>query len=52
VDVARVFILDGQDAALASQVRALGIECAVTDTVMRDAAAKEALARATLQALG
>ena len=51
-DVARVFVLDKQDEALASQVRDLGLEPFVADTVMRDADAKEALARAALQALG
>ena len=51
-DVARVFVLDRQDEALAPQVREFGLEPFVTDTVMRDAGAKEALARAALQALG
>ncbi|MCH7511325.1 MAG: 2-phospho-L-lactate transferase [Chloroflexi bacterium] len=51
-DVARVFVLDRQDEALAPQVRELGLEPFVTDTVMRDADAKESLARAALQALG
>ena len=51
-DVARVFVLDRQDEALAPQVREFGLEPFVTDTVMRDADAKESLARAALQALG
>ena len=51
-DVARVFVLDRQDEALASQVRDLGLEPFVADTVMRDAGVKESLARAALQALG
>ncbi len=50
-DVARVFVLDQQDEALVPQVRDLGLEVAVTDTIMRDAALKEALARAALATL-
>ena len=51
-DVARVFVLDRQDEALALQVGELGLAPLVTDTVMRDVAAKESLARAALEALG
>jgi LPPG:FO 2-phospho-L-lactate transferase len=51
-DVARVFVLDRQDEELAPQVRALGVEPVVADTMMRDAQAREALARVTLEALG
>ena len=51
-DVARVFVLDRQDEALAPQVGELGLAPLVTDTVMRDVAAKESLARAALDALG
>ena len=51
-DVARVFVLDRQDDALAPQVRELGMEPIVLDTAMRDATAKRALAGATLEALG
>ena len=50
--VARAFILDRQDEGLASGVRELGLKPVVTDTVMRDAPVKEALARAALEALG
>ena len=51
-DVACVFVLDRQDEALAQQVDELGLAPLVTDTVMRDVAAKESLARAALEALG
>ena len=51
-DVARIFVLDRQDEALGTEVRALGLEPAVADTVMREAEAKKALARAALEALG
>lgn len=47
-----VLILDEEDAGLAGEVRALGIEPAVTNTVMREPAEKKALAEATLAALG
>ncbi|MEX1253009.1 MAG: 2-phospho-L-lactate transferase [Dehalococcoidia bacterium] len=50
-DVAGVFVLDRQDEALAPEVRELGLEPVVTDTVMRDDASKEALARVALQAI-
>lgn len=51
-DLGRVFVLDRQDEGLASGVRELGLEPLVTDTVMRNGQAKEALARVTLEALG
>ncbi|OGO50070.1 MAG: 2-phospho-L-lactate transferase [Chloroflexi bacterium RBG_16_68_14] len=51
-DLARVFVLDREDAGLTPAVRELGLEPVMADTIMRDAAAKEALARATLEALG
>jgi len=47
-----VLILDEEDAGLAGGIRALGIEPVVTNTVMRGAADKRALAEATLAALG
>jgi len=50
-DVASVFVLDRQDESLAPQVRALGLEPVVADSVMRDDPSKEALARAALQAI-
>lgn len=49
-DMLDALVLDEQDAALAPQVAALGIRPVVTPTVMRDPAAKEALARAALRA--
>jgi LPPG:FO 2-phospho-L-lactate transferase len=50
-EVARVFVLDRRDEGLAPQVRELGLEPVVADTVMDDASAKEKLARAALGAL-
>jgi LPPG:FO 2-phospho-L-lactate transferase len=50
-DVAGVLVVDHQDETLATAVRALGLEPVVTDTIMRDAASKEALARVALQAI-
>ncbi len=50
-DVARVLVLDRQDEALAPLVGELGLAPLVTDTVMRDRAEKESLARAALDAL-
>ena len=49
-DMLDALVLDERDAALAPQVAALGIRPVLTQTVMRDVAAKEALARATLRA--
>jgi LPPG:FO 2-phospho-L-lactate transferase len=51
-DLLDAFVLDTVDAALAPRVAALGVEPVVTDTIMRGAAEKAALARATLGALG
>ncbi|MGA2513098.1 MAG: 2-phospho-L-lactate transferase [Candidatus Limnocylindrales bacterium] len=45
-----VFVLDHQDEDLASAVRALGLEVAVTDTVMSDAGSRAYLARQMLAA--
>jgi LPPG:FO 2-phospho-L-lactate transferase len=42
------FVLDAVDAHLAEAVAALGITPLVTDTIMRDAASKERLAREVL----
>jgi LPPG:FO 2-phospho-L-lactate transferase len=50
-EVARVFVLDRQDEALAHDVRALGMEPVVADTVMRDADSKASLARVALGAI-
>ena len=49
-DLLDALVLDERDAALAPRVAALGIRPVVTATVMRDLAAKEALARAALRA--
>jgi LPPG:FO 2-phospho-L-lactate transferase len=51
-DLLDAFVLDTVDATLAPRVAALGLEPVVTDTIMRGAAEKAALARATLDALG
>lgn len=51
VGVAKAFVLDRGDAALAPEVESLGIRAAVSDTVMRDAASRRALAQAALDAL-
>lgn len=52
-DLVDALVLDEQDAALAPRVAALGIRAVTARTVMHDAAAKEALARAVLSsALG
>lgn len=52
-DMGDVFVLDQEDAELAVSIgNETGLRCVVTDTVMRDVATKESLARATLDALG
>jgi LPPG:FO 2-phospho-L-lactate transferase len=58
VSVARLYadfldtlVIDAVDAGLRAEVESAGPACAVTDTIMRDGAAKAALAAATLQAL-
>ncbi len=50
-DFLDVLVLDTQDAALAPEVESLGVRAAVSDTVMRDAASRRALAEATLKAV-
>jgi hypothetical protein len=45
-------VLDEQDAELAARVEQLGMRPVVVDTIMRDAAARERLARAALDAAG
>ncbi len=47
-DLARGFVLDVRDADSLADVEALGLRALAVDTIMRDAAASEALARATL----
>jgi hypothetical protein len=46
-----VMVIDQIDAELAPRVRELGLRVVVTDTIMRDAAAKAALARTVLEAV-
>jgi LPPG:FO 2-phospho-L-lactate transferase len=50
-DFLDVMVIDAQDAHLVKQVEALGIAPVVTDTIMRDAAAKAHLARTVLHAV-
>ena len=45
-----VLVIDGADADAAADVEADGIRCVVTETVMRDDAARRALAEAVLAA--
>jgi LPPG:FO 2-phospho-L-lactate transferase len=51
-DFLDVMVIDIQDAALAPAIEDLGIPTVVTDTIMRDSAAKAALARSVLEAAG
>ncbi|HTK07502.1 MAG TPA: 2-phospho-L-lactate transferase [Ktedonobacteraceae bacterium] len=51
-DFLDVMVIDQQDAELAGAVEDLGIPCVVTDTIMKDAESKAALARTVLQAAG
>ena len=44
------WVMDRQDAQLETEVRSLGLRTAVTDTIMRDDASAEALARVALHA--
>ena len=57
VGVARIYadfldalVLDNVDAALAPAVEALDVRAVVTDTIMRDSASRQALARSVLEA--
>lgn len=50
-DFAGALAIDDEDAALAPEVEALGMRCAVTQTVMRGPAEKRALAEVTLAAV-
>lgn len=45
-------VIDEADAALAADIRTLGMDVVITDTIMRDAKAKRQLARTALAALG
>jgi LPPG:FO 2-phospho-L-lactate transferase len=47
-DFAHTLVIDDQDASLAPDVESLGLRAVVTDTIMRDAASRRALAKATL----
>jgi LPPG:FO 2-phospho-L-lactate transferase len=49
-DFVDVLVIDNEDAALAGEVKATGAGAVVTDTIMRDAATRRALAQATLDA--
>jgi LPPG:FO 2-phospho-L-lactate transferase len=44
------WVMDHEDASLEAEVRSLGLRTAVTDTIMRDDASAEALARVALDA--
>ena len=50
-DVLDVLVLDEEDRALAPDVEALGITPIVTNTIMRDAASRKALAEVTLESI-
>jgi LPPG:FO 2-phospho-L-lactate transferase len=50
-DILDVMVIDRQDAVLGSRIQELGLAVRVTDTIMRDAAARAALARVVLEAL-
>jgi LPPG:FO 2-phospho-L-lactate transferase len=51
-DIVDVMVIDRIDTALADRIRGLGLEVLVTDTIMRDMAAKTALAQAVMETLG
>ena len=50
-DVLDVLVLDEEDRALAPEIEALGITPVVTNTIMRDAASRQALAEVTLESI-
>ena len=50
-DVVDVLVLDEEDRALTPDVEALGITPIVTNTIMRDAASRKALAEVTLESI-
>ena len=50
-DILDVLVLDSEDAGLASDIEALDIDAAVTNTIMRDAESRAALAEATLKSI-
>ena len=49
-NIADAFVLDTEDRALAAAIEELGLKAAVVPTIMRDQAARAALARATIAA--
>ena len=51
-DFASVLVIDEQDRALAVDVEAAGMRAVVTDTIMKGAPEKRALAAAALAAIG
>ena len=51
-DFADLFVMDNADRAETARVEAMGMKTVVTKTVMKDKAAKAALARTTIEALG
>ena len=51
-DFLDVMVIDEQDAHLVSTIEDLGIPTVATNTIMRDNAAKTALARSVLEAAG
>ena len=51
-DFLDVMVIDQQDAHLLDAIEDLGIPATATDTIMRDAAAKKALALTVLEAAG
>jgi LPPG:FO 2-phospho-L-lactate transferase len=50
-DIADIFVLDQRDQALRPEIETLGLQVVITDTVMRDADKKRALAETILTAL-
>jgi LPPG:FO 2-phospho-L-lactate transferase len=50
-DLADALVIDQVDAALAGDIRALGMRVVITDTIMRGPAEKRALARVALDAV-
>jgi len=51
-DFLDVMVIDQQDAHLLDEIEELGIPAIATDTIMRDAETKAALARTVLEAAG
>ncbi len=51
-DFVKVFVIDHADRQDAAAIEAFGMKVVVTDTVMKDRATKESLARVTLEAMG